>query len=443
MQRRPQPVEETPAPGHVRWLAIVTAVVICSLWVMPLFSSLWLDELGTWWVVKDGLGDTVHRALTFHGQSPLYYLIVWSARVVGGHSEVVLRLPSLIAAAVSAVLLYRLGPDPDQPGGGPVDRPRVRGHADRSPSRRRRRGRTRSRPWRPSHPPTRSCDGSMTGVAGLARSCTPCSPSRWCGCTTSSRSSSWPTRCTRSSASDAERPRCPLADWPPSRVIVTAGIVPLAIQLASLWDRRSSLSIPSEGSVDGVRGRCCSPRCWSRPCSWGRSSRGCGPRSGRTGACAIVDPRAARHLAAVPRRHAVPRVDADARQLPVAPVLRVRVAGHRPVRGLGDRVAPARRGATYRRVRPGDPERPGVRRHVEERRGLAGRRRVRARARRPRHDRPVAPRARGVGAAGLVLRSGEAQLPPVGAVLLPDGRPTYCRCRTSSTTRRATTSRVS
>ena len=104
----PQPVEETADPGHVRWLAILTAVVIFSLWVMPLSSSLWLDELGTWWVVKDGAGDTIHRALTFHGQSPLYYLIVWSARVVGGRSEVVLRLPSLIAAVVSAILLYRL-----------------------------------------------------------------------------------------------------------------------------------------------------------------------------------------------------------------------------------------------------------------------------------------------------------------------------------------------
>ena len=34
-------------------------------------------------------------------------------------------------------------------------------------------------------------------------------------------------------------------------VIVTAGIVPLAIQLASLWDRRSSLSIPGDASVQG------------------------------------------------------------------------------------------------------------------------------------------------------------------------------------------------
>lgn len=103
-----RPVEEPLDPGHVRWLSLVTAVVIFSLWLMPLFSSLWLDELGTWWVVKDGFGDAVHRALTFHGQSPLYYLIVWSTRVVGGHSEAILRLPSLLAAVASTILLYRL-----------------------------------------------------------------------------------------------------------------------------------------------------------------------------------------------------------------------------------------------------------------------------------------------------------------------------------------------
>ncbi len=108
VESRPEPIEAPPEPGHIRWLLIVTAVVIGALWLVPLSSSLWLDELGTWWVVKDGLGDAVHRALTFHGQSPLYYSIVWTARTVGGNSEVVLRLPSLIATAVSVVLLYRL-----------------------------------------------------------------------------------------------------------------------------------------------------------------------------------------------------------------------------------------------------------------------------------------------------------------------------------------------
>ena len=108
MASSPLPIEDAPEPGHVRWLQILTAVVIASLWLVPLLSSLWLDELGTWWVVKDGLSDTVHRALTFQGQSPLYYAIVWAAKGIGGNSEVVLRLPSLIATAVSGVLLYRL-----------------------------------------------------------------------------------------------------------------------------------------------------------------------------------------------------------------------------------------------------------------------------------------------------------------------------------------------
>ncbi len=106
--RSAQPVEAPPASDHVRLLAIMTGALVWALWLVPLSSSLWLDELGTWWVVKDGLGDTVHRALTFHGQSPLYYVIVWIARHVGGNSEVVLRLPSLLAAAASAFLLYRL-----------------------------------------------------------------------------------------------------------------------------------------------------------------------------------------------------------------------------------------------------------------------------------------------------------------------------------------------
>ena len=55
---------------------------------------------------------------------------------------------------------------------------------------------------------------------------------------------------TRSSVSDVARRRHSARRLAAVGVIVTAGIVPLAIQLASLWDRRSSLSIPSEGSVE-------------------------------------------------------------------------------------------------------------------------------------------------------------------------------------------------
>ena len=107
----PTPAAEAPdgeGRDHVRIVGILVGFVVLLLWVVPIRSSLWLDELGTWWVVKDGLGDAVDRAYRFQGQSPLYYLIVWFSRSVGGSSEVVLRLPSLAATVGSALLLYRL-----------------------------------------------------------------------------------------------------------------------------------------------------------------------------------------------------------------------------------------------------------------------------------------------------------------------------------------------
>ncbi len=93
--------------SHVRILELILAVVVLRLWLVPLPSSLWLDELLTWWVIKDGAAHTIGRAFTYQ-QSPLYYLIVWVAQAIGGNSEIVLRLPSLLATAGSAVLLYRL-----------------------------------------------------------------------------------------------------------------------------------------------------------------------------------------------------------------------------------------------------------------------------------------------------------------------------------------------
>ena len=72
---------------HRRFLWGVTALLAIGLWLWPLRSSLWTDELGTWWVIKDGLGDAIDRALTFHGQSPLFYVLLWGTRHVAGRSR--------------------------------------------------------------------------------------------------------------------------------------------------------------------------------------------------------------------------------------------------------------------------------------------------------------------------------------------------------------------
>lgn len=247
----PQPIEEPPAPGHVRSLSIVTAVVIGSLWLVPLSSSLWLDELGTWWVVKDGLGDAVHRALTFHGQSPLYYLIVWAARAVGGNSEVVLRLPSLIATAASAILLYRLARTLI---GREAARLAVLVFAATNVVA------FEASEARPYAMATLAVIGSTYALVRWLDD-----GRRW------SRALVYAllavavvwmhylfalalvpqalyalVRLRRGETEASARRLAAVA------VIVTAGIVPLAIQLASLWGRRSSLSIPIDGTVQDL-----------------------------------------------------------------------------------------------------------------------------------------------------------------------------------------------
>jgi hypothetical protein len=92
---------------HVRSIWALILISGGILWLRPITSSLWLDELVTWWVIKDSLADAFHRAYAYQGQSVLYYPLEWLVRHAG-HAEWFLRLPSLLAMAVAAFLLYRL-----------------------------------------------------------------------------------------------------------------------------------------------------------------------------------------------------------------------------------------------------------------------------------------------------------------------------------------------
>lgn len=86
-------------------LAGVAAVIL--VWVVQMPSSLWIDELGTFWVIDGDLPSTARRAWRFHGQTPLYYTMLWAVTQVLGASEIVLRLPSLLSMLAAALLLYR------------------------------------------------------------------------------------------------------------------------------------------------------------------------------------------------------------------------------------------------------------------------------------------------------------------------------------------------
>ena len=82
--------------------------MVVALWIRPITSSLWLDETGTWWVINGSAREVVQRAESVQGQSPFYYLILWLSKGAIGHSEIALRLPSLVFSIAAVVFVYLL-----------------------------------------------------------------------------------------------------------------------------------------------------------------------------------------------------------------------------------------------------------------------------------------------------------------------------------------------
>ena len=95
--------------GRDYYLLAVCLIGILAVWIRPLFaSSLWLDETGTFMVIRGSLNDVIHQGLEFQGQFPLYHVFLWSWSKLAGTSEIALRLPSLFGALLAAWLCYRL-----------------------------------------------------------------------------------------------------------------------------------------------------------------------------------------------------------------------------------------------------------------------------------------------------------------------------------------------
>jgi uncharacterized membrane protein len=91
-------------------LFLLVIVVAAFLWLPPLDSSLWLDELDTYFTAKDGVLVAIERNLLTHPQcSTLYNALIAMVIRIFGASEVALRLPSLVATIVAAVYLFRIG----------------------------------------------------------------------------------------------------------------------------------------------------------------------------------------------------------------------------------------------------------------------------------------------------------------------------------------------
>lgn len=90
-------------------ILILLGIVVLKLWILPLGTSFWLDETGTYWTIKDGPRQAIARCYMWPSQAPAYSAIAWAALALGGPHEAVLRLPSLIAGFATLLVVYRLG----------------------------------------------------------------------------------------------------------------------------------------------------------------------------------------------------------------------------------------------------------------------------------------------------------------------------------------------
>jgi len=92
-------------------------IIILSIIILGLFfrvlekepSTLWTDEFATYWVSNTStLSESISRATVTQGQSPFYYILVWSILKIIPESEFALRLISLISSIISIYLIYHI-----------------------------------------------------------------------------------------------------------------------------------------------------------------------------------------------------------------------------------------------------------------------------------------------------------------------------------------------
>jgi len=87
-------------------LGLLLAACVTRLWLMPLPSSFWLDELVTSFVVN----YSAHPSFAIAPQVPesVYYWLPRAMRALFGFSEVAYRLPSVIAMGIALFLVGRI-----------------------------------------------------------------------------------------------------------------------------------------------------------------------------------------------------------------------------------------------------------------------------------------------------------------------------------------------
>jgi hypothetical protein len=105
-------------PAGFAWiLSLILAACIVKLWLLPLPSSFWVDEMVTAFVVHYG---PAHPSLAVAPQvvESVYYALPRLAERLAGFSEITYRLPSTLLMAVAMVFVFRLAARLIHPGAG-------------------------------------------------------------------------------------------------------------------------------------------------------------------------------------------------------------------------------------------------------------------------------------------------------------------------------------
>ena len=88
-------------------LAALLAICVARLWLMPLPSSFWVDEMGTAFVVRNGAADPSLRVAP-QVPASVYYVFPRIAEHFFGLSETAYRVPSVLAMALALFLIARI-----------------------------------------------------------------------------------------------------------------------------------------------------------------------------------------------------------------------------------------------------------------------------------------------------------------------------------------------
>src|ERR1700722_11906513 len=98
-------------------LGLLLAACVTRLWLMPLPSSFWVDEMATVFVVHHGPN---HPSFAVAPQVPdsIYYQLPRAAESLFGFSEAAYRLPSVLLMAIALFFIARLGARLIHPGAG-------------------------------------------------------------------------------------------------------------------------------------------------------------------------------------------------------------------------------------------------------------------------------------------------------------------------------------